>query len=352
MKRVDNHRGYLAKLKQDSVTISLTETEVRNLTAKQLDINPISLPFKTFISSSAEVFPLSSLEGITTASDYRVKLAKLEQESNLLHDGLSSEQVRIVMGQQQGARRGYPRDPSVREGDLNAIEDKIHEKHEFLQQQSSNTNSIKISRHEQELELSRNNSESNPLSHLLGTDNSKQSNQAVLLFENSLQAIECRRRDADRKRRRLDNNTRTCYKESELNSENPVNTPDDKLNTFEINELIPTYPSHVNNYRLSLPEINQIPRFSGYKPGNPSNKLFIKNLHRKVTLNQFASLFIKFQKIPGPSIKFRLLTGRMKGQAFVEFDSIASATEALYYVTGYILMGRPVIAVYASNTKY
>jgi RNA recognition motif-containing protein len=48
--------------------------------------------------------------------------------------------------------------------------------------------------------------------------------------------------------------------------------------------------------------------------------LFVKNLANKVTEVDLISLFGRFQKDNhGSQIVYRLLTGRMKGQAFVTF---------------------------------
>jgi hypothetical protein len=49
--------------------------------------------------------------------------------------------------------------------------------------------------------------------------------------------------------------------------------------------------------------------------------LFVKNLSPKVTEQDLASLFIQFQDDDSDRIVFKLLNGRMKGQAFVTFNS-------------------------------
>ena len=344
MKRVGNTKEFLSKSRQ-GIYKSRVETELHNLVTKQLQTNVSIQNVKTFISSNTQLDPICLMEGVADASAYRAKLAKLDRESSLLQDGLSGEEVRITM-KQLGNEGGFPRDPSVREEDQNAIQTIINRKHQSVQQQSNNVNSVTISRHEFELELSATDGAINPLVHLIGTDSVTQSDKQAVIIQDSLRALESRTK-LDRKRRRFDNDT--PYKE--LDIPNSVDIIDKKLEcsdtTFETNQLTQTDSSHVNNYRLSLTEIRQIPRFSCYSPGIPSNKLFIKNLHRNVSINELASLFIKFQS--GPKIKFRLLSGRMKGQAFVEFNSTETATEALHYATGYILKGNPVIAVYASN---
>lgn len=344
MKRVESNREYIAKLRENMGYTSQIKTALRDLVSKQLEVDSTSLhDCKVFLSSSREVCLLSSFEGVTRASDYRSKLAKLEQENDLLQEGLSSEQVRVFMRGQEGGGR-CPRDPSIREMDLSAIGDTMDNKHRFIQQQPSNTNCITMSRHGLELELSTNNTATDPLNHLLGRQG--QSAGELSLLQSGLRAIESRAREG-RKRRRGDDRV-VCREDESVPSEEVNTVIDCREREFDLNQVTPMYPSHVNNYKLSITEIKQISRFSSYTPGTPSNKLFVKNLHRNVTLSQLVSLFIKFQRIPGPSIKIRLLSGKMKGQAFVEFDCIETATQALYYVTGYILLGRPVIAVYST----
>ncbi|XP_069749215.1 RNA-binding protein 41 [Narcine bancroftii] len=105
----------------------------------------------------------------------------------------------------------------------------------------------------------------------------------------------------------------------------------------------------IQRNKLSEEEIRMIPRFSNYNPGQPSRVLYLKNLNPKATLEDLFSLFISFQQKDGPQLLFRLLTGRMKGQAFITFPSIELAMEALNLVNGYNLMGKPIIIEFGQN---
>ncbi|KAJ8297547.1 hypothetical protein KUTeg_024078, partial [Tegillarca granosa] len=71
--------------------------------------------------------------------------------------------------------------------------------------------------------------------------------------------------------------------------------------------------------RLTEQEIKQLPRFENYSSGELSNVLYLKNLSSKVTEEDLVSLFIRFEDKSGPKLIFRLMTGRMKGQAFITF---------------------------------
>ena len=50
--------------------------------------------------------------------------------------------------------------------------------------------------------------------------------------------------------------------------------------------------------------------------------LFLKNLGAKVTREDLVALFNRYQKHTGEEIDYKLMTGRMKGQAFITFQSM------------------------------
>ncbi|KAK3755860.1 hypothetical protein QZH41_014318 [Actinostola sp. cb2023] len=103
--------------------------------------------------------------------------------------------------------------------------------------------------------------------------------------------------------------------------------------------------------------------------------LYLKNLNPKVTEEDLVSLFARFQREEGPKIVFRLMKGRMKGQAFVTFEGAIgklaavliiyqekleipvgktndpeTATKALNLVNGYQLNGKPLIIQYGRQS--
>jgi len=77
----------------------------------------------------------------------------------------------------------------------------------------------------------------------------------------------------------------------------------------------------ISRNKLNPEDIQAIPRFANYTPGDPSSTLYIKNLHHKVTKEDLMAVFGHYQMLSGGKLTFRLLTGKMKGQAFVEFPS-------------------------------
>ncbi|XP_061863021.1 RNA-binding protein 41 [Colius striatus] len=95
--------------------------------------------------------------------------------------------------------------------------------------------------------------------------------------------------------------------------------------------------------RLSEEELRSIPRFSSYQPGEPSKVLYLKNLGPGVRVKDLVSLFARFQRDDSPPIQFRLLSGRMRGQAFLTFPDVQSAQAALLLGNGYNLQGKPLV---------
>ncbi|XP_053846055.1 RNA-binding protein 41 isoform X1 [Vidua macroura] len=104
--------------------------------------------------------------------------------------------------------------------------------------------------------------------------------------------------------------------------------------------------------RLSEEELRKIPKFSSYHPGEPSKVLYLKNLGPRVTVKDLVSLFARFQEEDSPLIQFRLLSGRMRGQAFITFPDMESAQSALQLLNGYKLQGRPLVIAFGKSRKH
>ncbi|KAF2987890.1 hypothetical protein EK904_005529 [Melospiza melodia maxima] len=104
--------------------------------------------------------------------------------------------------------------------------------------------------------------------------------------------------------------------------------------------------------RLSEEELRKIPRFSSYHPGEPSRVLYLKNLCPRVTVRDLVSLFARFQREDSPLIQFRLLSGRMRDQAFITFPDTESAQRALQLLNGYKLQGKPLVIAFGKSRKH
>ncbi|XP_059943093.1 RNA-binding protein 41 isoform X5 [Mesoplodon densirostris] len=90
-------------------------------------------------------------------------------------------------------------------------------------------------------------------------------------------------------------------------------------------EFVPE--DEIQRNRLSEEEIRKIPMFSSYNPGDP-------NKEKK-----------------GPPIQFRMMTGRMRGQAFITFPNTEIAWQALHLVNGYKLHGKILVIEFGKNKK-
>ncbi|XP_006815468.1 RNA-binding protein 41-like [Saccoglossus kowalevskii] len=101
--------------------------------------------------------------------------------------------------------------------------------------------------------------------------------------------------------------------------------------------------------RLSCEVLRGLPRFKDYEPGSPNKVLYVKNLASGVTESDLVALFIRFQNTERSPVLFRLLTGRMKGQAFITFDCVESAVKALQLINGYLLKGKPIVIQYGKK---
>ncbi|XP_078480181.1 RNA-binding protein 41 [Lampetra planeri] len=103
--------------------------------------------------------------------------------------------------------------------------------------------------------------------------------------------------------------------------------------------------------RESEEGIRSIPRFRSYQPGKPSKVLCVKNLSAQASVAQLVALFSRFEEDNGPPVVYRLLTGRMKGQAFITLPDAETAHKALHLVHGYRLLGKPLVVEFGRERK-
>jgi len=104
--------------------------------------------------------------------------------------------------------------------------------------------------------------------------------------------------------------------------------------------------SVIERHRISVEKIREIDRFKDYTEGEPCRTLYLKNLSARVTRNDLVSMFQRFRSADDPPILYRLLTGRLRGQAFVTFPSVQAAVAALALVNGYDFKGKHIIIQY------
>lgn len=113
--------------------------------------------------------------------------------------------------------------------------------------------------------------------------------------------------------------------------------------------------------RLSAEQLQELPVYKNYKIGEPSNKLYIKNLDKSITETQLSLLYARYA--PAESLDIKVMQqGRMKGQAFVTFKQLpsdAAAAESLAAVVakalaetnGLLWQQKPMIVCYGKQQQ-
>eukprot|EP00736_Rhodelphis_marinus_P000525 Rmarinus@m.27385 len=118
----------------------------------------------------------------------------------------------------------------------------------------------------------------------------------------------------------------------------------------DVQEVEVTQESIISG-KASDSDLQQIAMFTKYKQGEPSPRLFVKNLHKSVTQIELRPLFDA--SFPGDTPKgdvdIQIMSGRMKGQAFVSMPSIDLAKAALSLLHGYRLKGKPMYVAFAKS---
>ncbi|XP_030030893.2 RNA-binding region-containing protein 3 [Manduca sexta] len=104
--------------------------------------------------------------------------------------------------------------------------------------------------------------------------------------------------------------------------------------------------------RISYKDMKILPIFKNYHPGQPSMRLYIKNLAKSVTEADVKSIYRRYIEdlVEEEEIGFDVRVmqeGRMKGQAFVTFPSIEIAEVALNETNGYMLKEKPMVVQFA-----
>ncbi|PWA24386.1 hypothetical protein CCH79_00011940 [Gambusia affinis] len=84
---------------------------------------------------------------------------------------------------------------------------------------------------------------------------------------------------------------------------------------------------------------------------NRESVLCVKNLSAQASIAQLVALFSRFEQKDGPPVVYRVLTGRMKGQAFITLPDTETAQNALWLVHGYRLLGKPLVVEFGRERQ-
>ncbi|XP_065830791.1 RNA-binding region-containing protein 3-like isoform X2 [Oscarella lobularis] len=108
--------------------------------------------------------------------------------------------------------------------------------------------------------------------------------------------------------------------------------------------------------RLPADEFSRHSAFKNYSPGEPTARLYVKNLSKKATEKNLKYIFARYVQLDCEEDVFRfdvrLMTeGRMKGQAFVNLPNEEVAKQAVRETNGFLLHERPMCVQFARSAK-
>uniref|UniRef100_A0A673CCI7 RNA-binding region-containing protein 3 n=1 Tax=Sphaeramia orbicularis TaxID=375764 RepID=A0A673CCI7_9TELE len=102
--------------------------------------------------------------------------------------------------------------------------------------------------------------------------------------------------------------------------------------------------------RLSRDEIKRMSVFKNYEPGEPTCRLYVKNIAKQVEEKDLKYIYGRYVNPSSDNERnmfdvVLMKEGRMKGQAFVGLPSEQSAEKALRDTNGYVLYDKPLVVV-------
>ncbi|XP_077101166.1 RNA-binding region-containing protein 3 [Siphateles boraxobius] len=108
--------------------------------------------------------------------------------------------------------------------------------------------------------------------------------------------------------------------------------------------------------RLSRDEIKKMSVFKNYEPGEPTCRLYVKNIAKQVEEKDLKFIYGRYIDISSEEERnmfdvVLMREGRMKGQAFIELPSERSAEKALKETNGYIFNDKPLVVQFARSAK-
>ncbi|KAM6219071.1 RNA-binding region-containing protein 3 isoform 2-T2 [Rhynchocyon petersi] len=108
--------------------------------------------------------------------------------------------------------------------------------------------------------------------------------------------------------------------------------------------------------KISKEEMETLSIFRSYEPGEPSCRIYVKNLAKHVQEKDLKFIFgryVDFSSDTEPLMfDIRLMKeGRMKGQAFIGLPNEKAAAKALKEANGYVLLGKPMVVQFARSAR-
>lgn len=376
----------------DEEVITEGQKQLKNLLDKQLQkdvtIQQQLSQKRTFTSASAHCPAVNSLSGLTSLDRFQ-EVDKLDAYTEELKKcGLTDEEIQLKMmadySNKPQKKRNFGIDPSIMEEKLKKIQEKIEKKNVDLDQKDKFHGQKALTRHEMELErslLRDCNSDDkkkvmNALTTVLDPRERTLPNDPMSQLPEILENItKGSSQGKSKRRKRKQKNKEPTSDEIDMKGlpsdgsrvvTTESSTFDSSTNRVQEEEEIgdvatckprPRNPvpevslEDIQNNRLAIEEIKNLPRFENYAPGELSKILYLKNLSNKVHQQDLESIFNKFLPEGAGGLEYRVLTGRMRGQAFITFPDTNSASRALEHVNGYLLKDRPIIIQYGRKNS-
>ncbi|KAG2463973.1 RBM41 protein, partial [Polypterus senegalus] len=374
------------------------ERQLHNLLRQQLDT---SVDFQQCLAKKRCFAPAALYKpfgeqaaGVRSLSQFQV-LQDQEKEFAQLRDlGLTDSEIELWLNKETKQKTcGLRAEPSAVEDRLRCIKEKITQHKQLLDLPQRFAGSRGLSRREMEIEKAMfqgedrhsflrslyhhdknvisEGSESSPYHNLDIVSKDLKSTavqQSSLVFERKPKLSTCNQSEVSPSRTECLESTskdKICNPPKAQESEEFIGPrrldlrhPIGKLNASTVEcplkvteEVQSISEEEIKRNKLTTEEIRQIPKFQNYHPGLPSKVLYLKNLSPRATLSHLISLFSVYQSPASPPLLYRLLTGRLKGQAFITFPDLETATKALELVNGYHLLGKPVIIEFGRGSN-
>ncbi|XP_013788763.1 RNA-binding protein 40-like [Limulus polyphemus] len=108
--------------------------------------------------------------------------------------------------------------------------------------------------------------------------------------------------------------------------------------------------------RITKEEKRSLSVFRNYQAGEPSSRLYIKNLAKQVVEKDLHRIYGRYidrdSEVEKNMYDVRVMKeGRMKGQAFVTLASEKEASKAVAETNGFLLYGKPLVVQFARSAK-
>ncbi|XP_061095748.1 RNA-binding region-containing protein 3 isoform X2 [Conger conger] len=108
--------------------------------------------------------------------------------------------------------------------------------------------------------------------------------------------------------------------------------------------------------RLSRDEIKRMSVYKNYESGEPTCRLYVKNIAKQVEEKDLKYIYGRYIDISSEAERnmfdiVLMKEGRMKGQAFIGLPNEKSAEKALRDTNGYVLHDRPLVVQFARSAK-